>query len=425
MIYSFSVENFLSIKDKQTISFATSKSDKSFRDLIAAEVKPGVYINKLGIFYGANASGKSNMIFAMVTLFALLKVPQSDKNASVLNYYPFALSKDAPSHFEIVFFKDGVQYDYEVTYCQTHIISESLQYYPTRSKALFYTRKFVNADTQPEIVFGNKLGLYAKTKQTICEQTFNNHTVLSTFAKVSLKEDAKAFADLYNWIQNNYHSEDSDAKPQRMIAEMNEVCADPAKKQFYLTMLRKADFNIINFSVVADDKGLNQELLDLIKKMPMESQVALLKDVIFTNHSKDGDFDIKSNMQSIGTRRFAELTGALYDMVTGNHIYFMDEIGVRLHSDLMAFYLSLFLHNSNQSQIFFTTHNMMLLEEDFIRRDLVYLVEKDIDTAVSSYVRVSDAGLHKNLSLYNAYKIGRLGAKPDLGSPYLDNVKEC
>lgn len=424
MIYSFTVENFLSIRDRQDISFATT-SDKTFRDLVAVEVKPDVYINKLGIFYGANASGKSNIIFAMTTLFCLLRLPQIEKQAFVFNYYPFALTKDAPTSFKIVFFKEGVQYDYEITYCQTHILRESLYFYPRRSKALFYTRKFVGADTQPEIVFGNKLGLFSKTKQTLCEQTFNNHTVLSTFAKVSLKEDAKEIANLYNWVLSHYHSEDSDTKPQRMIAEMNEVCADPAKKKFYLSLLKKADFNIVNFSVIDDDRGLSQEMRDMIKNLPVENQMSLLKDVIFTNHSNDGDFDIESNMQSIGTRRFAELSGALYDMVMDNHVYFMDEIGVRLHNDLMAFYLSTFLHNSNQSQIFFTTHNIMLLEEDFVRRDMVYLVEKNTDTAVSSYARVSDVGLHKNLSLYNAYKIGRLGAKPDLGSPYLDDINEC
>ena len=424
MIHSFYVENFLSIRDRQEISFATT-ADKTVRDLVAVEVKPNVYINKLGIFYGANASGKSNIIFAMSTLFALLRFPQSDKTASVINYYPFALTNDAPTYFKIVFYKDSVQYEYEISYCKTHIISESLYYYPTRNKALFYTRRFVSTDTQPKIEFGNTLGLFSKTKQTLCEQTFNNHTVLSTFAKVSLKENAKEIASLYNWILYHYHNDDSDTKPQRMIAEMNEVCADPTKKQFYLSLLKKADFNIVNFSMVDNFRDITEEQLDIIKKLPIENQMSLLKDVVFTNHSSDGDFDIESNMQSIGTRRFAELTGSLYDMVSGNHVYFMDEIGIRLHSDLMTFYISVFLHNSNQSQLFFTTHNILLLDEDFIRRDIVYLVEKSADSATSSYTRVSDAGLHKNLSLYNAYKIGRLGAKPDLGSPYLDNVNEC
>ena len=64
MIYSFYVENFLSIRDRQEISFATT-SDKTVRDFVAVEVKPNVYINKLGIFYGANASGKTNIIKAL------------------------------------------------------------------------------------------------------------------------------------------------------------------------------------------------------------------------------------------------------------------------------------------------------------------------------------------------------------------------
>ena len=54
-----------------------------------------------------------------------------------------------------------------------------------------------------------------------------------------------------------------------------------------------------------------------------------------------------------------------------------------------------------------------------MRRDCVYLTYKDCDTAISEYKRVSDMGLHKNLSLYNAYKQGKLGATPNLGSPYI------
>ena len=89
MIYSFYVENFLSIKDRQEISFATT-SDKTAKDFVAVEVKPNVYINKLAIFYGANASGKSNILYAMEALFYLLCDPQYDKDNYVVKYSPFA-----------------------------------------------------------------------------------------------------------------------------------------------------------------------------------------------------------------------------------------------------------------------------------------------------------------------------------------------
>lgn len=426
MIHSFYVENYLSIKDRQTISFATT-TDKTVRDLVAVEVKPNVYINKLGIFYGANASGKSNILYAMEALFSLLCIPWYDKDKGAGNYVPFALCSDNPTNMGVIFYKDGVKYSYEISYCRTHIISEKLEYARSRSDAEFYTRNYVGVDKQPKITFGGTLKMSAKTKNTIIDNTFNNHTVLSTIAKVSLKDDASAIVGLHNWVKTRVHNVNGDYLDRSMIIEINKVCNDSLKKRFYLDLLNKADFNITNFSIVDSTNELPSQLVEQIKSsgMPDDEKFSILNDVSFTNHSDDGDFEVKSNYQSGGTKRFTELMDYLYDLVRENHIYLFDELGNRMHYDLMVYYIALMLHNSDQSQLFFTTHNILLLEEDFIRRDMVYLVEKDKASATSSYTRVSDMGLHKNLSLYNAYKIGRLGAKPDLGSPYIDNVKEC
>ena len=426
MIHSFYVENFLSIRDRQEISFATT-SDKTVRDFVAVEVKPNVYINKLGIFYGANASGKSNILFAMEALFYLLYAPQYDKSKEVTKYLPFALCENKPTTLGVVFFKNGIRYDYEISYCRTHVISEKLDFYPNRTHANFYTREFVGIDKQPIIKIGGSTKVLSKTRNDIITNTFNNHTVLSTIGKTSLDDDASLFVDLYNWIKMNVHNVDGDSKGKSMITEINKVCKDSSKKDFYLSLLRKADFNITNFSIVDKTNNLPSDFVKQIVSSSLsdEDKFSLLNDVAFTNHSQDGDFDIESGFQSDGTRRFAELLKYLYDLVNENHIYLFDELGNRMHYDLMVYYIALMLHNSNQSQLFFSTHNILLLEEDFIRRDMVYLVDKDKENATSSYTRVSDMGLHKNLSLYNAYKIGRLGAKPDLGSPYIDDVNEC
>ena len=426
MIHSFYVENFLSIKDRQEISFATTV-DKTVRDLVAVEVKPNVYINKLGIFYGANASGKSNILYALEDIFSLLCVTSYDKDKDVAQYMPFALCADEPTNMGVVFYKDGVKYSYEISYCRTHIISEKFEYCRSRSDAEFYTREYVGVDKQPKVTFGGTLKLSAKTRNTIVDNTFNNHTVLSTLAKVSLNDGASTMIDLYNWVKNRVHNVDGDYVSKSMIIEINKVCGDSLKKQFYLNLLNKADFNITNISIVDNTNEYPSQLVEQIRSsnMPDDEKFSILNDVSFTNHSDNGDFEVKSNFQSDGTKRFTELMDYLYDLVKENHIYLFDELGNRMHYDLMVYYIALMLYNSDQSQLFFTTHNILLLEEDFIRRDMVYLVEKDKSSAVSSYTRVSDMGLHKNLSLYNAYKIGRLGAKPDLGSPYLDNVNEC
>ena len=426
MIYSFYVENFLSIRDRQEISFATT-SDKTVRDFVAVEVKPNVYINKLGIFYGSNASGKSNILYAIEALFYLLYDPQYDENNNVVKYQPFALCADKPIILGVTFFKDGIQYDYEVSYCKTHIISERMRFYPNGSNAEFYTREFVGVGKQPKITFGNNAKIYAKARHAIIDATFNNHTVLSTIAKMPLRDDVPMLLELHKWVKTRVHNVNGDFTDSSMISKIDKVCNDAPRKDFYLRLLNKADFNITNMAVVDDSSNMPSKFVEQIvsSNLPDEEKFSMLNDVTFTNHSIEGDFDIKSSLQSDGTRRFTELLEYLYDLVRENHIYFFDELGNRMHYDLMVYYIALMLHNSDQSQLFFTTHNILLLEEDFIRRDMVYLVEKDKASATSSYTRVSDMGLHKNLSLYNAYRIGRLGAKPDLGSPYLDNVKDC
>ena len=427
MIYSFYVENFLSIRDRQEISFATT-SDKTVRDFVAVEVKPNVYINKLGIFYGSNASGKSNMLYALEALFCLLYYPQYGENNDVVKYQPFALCADKPTTLGTTFFIDSIQYDYEVSYCKTHIISEKMRFYPNGISAKFYTREFIGVGKQPEIKFGDLVNVCAKARHAIIDGTFNNHTVLSTIAKMPLRDDVPMLSDLYKWVKTRVHNINGDFTGESMINRIDKVCNDPSKKEFYLQLLHKADFNITNISIVdKDTMDISPEDIERIKSLnlPDELKFSMLNDVSFANYSEDGDFDVRSRFQSDGTKRFTELLDYLYDLVRENHIYFFDELGNRMHYDLMVYYIALMLHNSDQSQLFFTTHNILLLEEDFIRRDMVYLVEKDKASAVSSYTRVSDMGLHKNLSLYNAYKIGRLGAKPDLGSPYLDNVKDC
>ena len=426
MIYSFYVENFLSIRDRQEISFATT-SDKTVRDFVAVEVKPNVYINKLGIFYGANASGKSNILIAMEALFYLLYAPQFDKDDEVVRYMPFALSSDKPTILGVVFFKNGIKYEYEISYCKTHIISEKLEFYPTRTRAEFYTRKFVGTDKKPIIKIGGTTNVLSKTRNDIITNTFNNHTVLSTIGKTSLNDDAYLFVDLHYWIKTKLHNIDGDLEGNSMINEIDKVCKNDLKKAFYLNLLQKADFNIKNIAVVDDTNNMPKKFVEKVvsSNLPEDKKFSILNDVVFTNYSKNGDFEVKSRFQSDGTRKFTELLDYLYDLVSDNHIYFFDELGNRMHYDLMIYYIALMLHNSDQSQLFFSTHNILLLEEDFIRRDMVYLVDKDKDTATSSYTRVSDMGLHKNLSLYNAYKIGKLGAKPDLGSPYIDNINEC
>lgn len=409
MIREFFADNYKSIRDKQTLSFECRSNEDS---IATAEMGNGVRVNKLGIIYGANASGKSNMLYALQNVFDILFFPQLKKDAPVFGEGPFALRKDDPTTLYVSFYANHIRYDYQVAYFRSYILHEVLYYYPNNVKALFYERNFNSFDTNANIVFGKSLKLLSKSVDALVQNTLNNHSVLSTFSKIALGEDAKEMATLYNWVKRHVHEVDGDYI-EAFPSQMGKACNDEEKKNFYLQLLKKADFNILDFTYSVEEKPW--------KKRP---EIKIKEETVsFLNGSEKGRFYLDDMAQSKGTRRFLMILNFLYDMVNGSHIYLMDELDVELHYDLLLYFLNVFLYNSDESQLIFTSQEILLLKEDFLNenRNLVWFAEKSKKTAASTFTRADQFGLHKNLSLFRSYKIGKLGAVPYVGSFFVES----
>ena len=114
------------------------------------------------------------------------------------------------------------------------------------------------------------------------------------------------------------------------------------------------------------------------------------------------------------------LSALLFMLVRSNQILVCDELDNSLHYDLFSHIVKTFLVNSDRGQLIFSTHNLMFLGEEFIRRNMVYFANKNISGATERY-RAKDFGLHKEVSILNAYRAGKLGAKPQLGSIFIDS----
>ena len=423
MIRDFWVKNYLSIRDKQELSFVAKGPSSE----LVTEVADGVFLYKLGILYGSNASGKSNMLIAMNEVFRLLVMPKSDATVGIGGCIPFVLTKDEPTEMHVSFYADGTRYDYDVTFNGKHILSEALYYYPNKSKSLFYERSFVGENVQADIKFGASLKLQVKTQDSIRENTLNNHSVLSVCRKAALKEDIAPFNTLHAWIMANYHDVDGDVE-KGLVEILKDAYSNPKKRKFYNTMLQKADLNILEYRPVVEDRFVPNDFRERIQKenIPEEMKNVLLKpttdSITFLNHSDNGDFDIPLRWQSKGTQKYIRILDALYDLITSPHVYYLDELGEDLHNDLLHYYLNVFIFNSDKSQLIITSQETTLLSQDMINenRGVVWFVEKNKETASSEYARGDSFGLHKNLSLYNSYRIGRLGAKPELGSIFIN-----
>ena len=423
MIRDFWVKNYLSIRDKQELSFLAKGPSSE----LVTEVADGVFLYKLGILYGPNASGKSNMLIALNEVFRLLVLPKSDATQRINGSIPFILTKNAPIEMHVSFYANGIRYDYDVSFNEKYILNEVLYYYPNKSKSLFYERSFVDENIQADVKFGSSLELHAKTQESIRENTLNNHSVLSVCSKAALKEDIAPFNVLHSWIMKNYHDVDGDGE-KRIVEILKEAYSDSTKRKFFNLMLQKADLNIMEFSPIIEDRFLPDELRERIIKQDFPEKVKedLLKltteSIAFVNHSAEGDFEIPLKWQSKGTKKYIRILDALYDMITNSHVYYLDELGEDLHNDLLYYYLNVFIFNSEKSQLIITSQETTLLSQDLINenRGVVWFVEKNKETASSEYARGDSFGLHKNLSLYNSYRIGRLGAKPELGSIFIN-----
>ena len=423
MIRKFWVKNYLSIKDKQELSFLA----KGPASELVTEISEGVFLYKLGILYGSNASGKSNMLIAMDEIFHILIHPRYDAIKGVSGCIPFVLTKDEPVEMHISFYANGIRYDYDVVFNEERILKEILNYYPNKSKSLFYERTFVGENIQAEIKFGSSLKLLPKTQDSIREHTLNNHSVLSVCRKNALTEDIAPFKELHGWIMSNYHDIDGDEE-KGIVDTLKDVYNIPKKRKFYNTMLQKADLNILEYRPVVEDRYIPAEFRERIlnENIPENVKESLLKptadSIEFVNQSANGNFEIPLKWQSKGTVKYIRILEALYDMITSPHVYFLDELGEDLHNDLLFYYLNVFIFNSDKSQLIITSQETTLLSQDLINenRGVVWFVEKNKETASSEYARGDSFGLHKNLSLYNSYRIGRLGAKPELGSIFIN-----
>ncbi len=414
MIQEFSVDNFLSFGDKQIISFVATP-DKTLAEQLIVEPKPGVRLLRLAMIYGANASGKTNLLHAIQALWFLLFSPQENEHREVQLYKPFELRKGEPTRYSIVFWANGRKYEYNLENDASSILYEKMTY--TSDKGV-QSEMFERKKGEP-IVFGSTLGFKAKQRDDLNRETLGNHTVLSTLNKKNIDVPV-AMRELYEWIKSNVH-ELGIYRDSTKIAEQAET--NPKLKRMIIDLLCKADFNISDFKIVSaampDDlaeKIRNDENLSISAK-EQYLNLRSIKQLLFTHKTSEIEFQIPFGLESAGTKVYFRLARLLYDLKDCGCVIMEDELEDSLHYDLLLHYLQTYLQTGSKSQLIFTAHNQLLLSEDWlIRRDMVWFAEKDRNTAYSQLYRASDLGIHKNVSLLNAYRIGKLGAKPVLGS---------
>jgi AAA15 family ATPase/GTPase len=271
------------------------------------------------------------------------------------------------------------------------------------------------------VTFGPLLKLSATQKLFIESNCVANATVLSTYQNSNVDRNDMLDTILRYMKVQILASLDSNTDIVSFANDIVKVVQE--SKPFIREMLVQADFNITDLYLKKKEK--NERTITVTKKMDSEELVLeadAQEDLFFTHQTPFYTGDMNNAEESEGTLRMYCLSAIMYLLIKQNQILLSDEMENSLHYDLLTHIIKTFLVNSERGQLIFSTHSLMLLDEEFIRRDMVYFTNKNEAGATEIY-RAKDFSLHKEVSILNAYRAGKLGAKPNLGSIFT-NIAE-
>lgn len=430
MLINFSVENYRSIKNKITLTFEASNSD-DLEDYFIINAGKDLRLLKLGLIYGANASGKTTLLESLTFLQDLVRKPIEKKTESI-DISPFLfdnVSYSKSTKFSIEFFQNEVKYLYNLELNKNSILFEEL-FYHKPNKALVFRRNTETTKQLTEIEFGSKIKINKSHKSILEANTLWNNTVLGGYIKTNF--ESKELQDSVDWFDN---------KLKRLISTKTSLLSyiskrienDRISKNDMVEFLKRADFNISDILIKSEEQDVDSDLLDFINKKTLISNDKLkeikeagkitTKEIFFKHTLNESDFLLSYNDESQGTQRYYQFSGLLSLMIGDELIVPIDEIESSLHPDLLKHFILSFLANSKKSQLIATTHHReLLIEKDILRSDSIWFTEKtesgctelfSLDDFDSSVIR-KDTG-----SIFNAYKTGKLGAVPSLSDYYI------
>lgn len=429
MIINFSLQNFGSVKDKQTLTFEADKSEH-LNDYYIINVG-GFRLLKLALIYGANASGKTTILKGLEFLRDLVLEPE-EKKTDTLEFRPFLFDKETPNQTSILsidFLQNGIRYDYEVEFTEKAIVSENLDNYNPK-KANVFKRKTDLKNQFTEIKFGSKIKKDKTFIKTLESNTLWNNTVLGGFLKTNI--DFIELNETIDWFKTYlkplvYTRTELEGYVTSKI-DNNEIL-----KKDVINILKKADFHISDIYIQEEDKELPEGFIefierqlkasnDRVKKLKEEGKITSVN--IDFEHTVNGNkYNLPIDLESQGTRRYYGFAGLLALLIKDNHIIPIDELEASLHPDLYIQFLLSFLVNSENSQILATTHNREILDnKDVFRNDAIWFTNKsdNCSTELYSLADFDTSVIRDTTNVLNAYKSGKLKGKPNLGDYYID-----
>ncbi len=432
MLLKFNVENFLSFDKKVRFSLVANKERRKKSHYISGK---GVNILKSSIIYGANASGKSNLVKAIY--FSQQVVLKGLDKIDTTNHH-FRLDEnriDAPTifNFEIKSNNKFYSYGFALQLNKSIIVEEWLYEIGERKEQKIFER-FIE-DGEHKIEIGLRLKKSAKTRFDVYNKDFKSSNTILFLSEINRKSiddfpEAIDFKNVYDWFDNKL----TVLFPSSKYAGLNFIGDDNTMSNVFnqfLNIFQTGINNIISEEINIEQFDIPKEIKDdLVEKIKKEKTIFFgingityslkktkdnykIKKIGLEHLSNNGskivfDFDNESD----GTQRLFDFIPALYGMSKTDLVFVIDELDRSLHSKLTYGIVELFLELSqnNESQLIATTHESLLLDLNLLRRDEIWFVEKEQNS--SKLFSLDEFKVRNDKVVKKDYLLGRYGAIP-------------
>jgi len=411
MLVDFSVENFLSFKDKVTLSMVASRDDSRSPNVIRDAQGTGIDLLKSCVVYGANASGKSNLIeslraFSIITHF-------SDQFEFKWNnkIRPFKLNIktiNKPSTFSASFIIDGVLYEYGFSIGPEFVSKEWLKSFPKKQPRLLFNRTRNSKKAKSDYKFGAH---WKGGGKSLTQRTRED----ALFLTVAARFNNDLALEIIGWMTDSTILTSSGFSIDMLLNAFTGplIHEGEIEKSKIIEFIRHADIQIDDFNISPDFEE-NTQNSAVTPGMEKKYKITM-----YHSAAEDGKkvtsvpFDFEQ--ESDGTKKIFSLSALwLFFSQGGNRIFF-DELDEKLHPLLTRRLIEMFNNekNNNGAQLIFTTHDASLLDKSLFRRDQIWFTEMSEDGS-SDLFSLWDFKARKDENIMKGYMSGRYGAIPHI-----------
>jgi uncharacterized protein len=417
MLLEFTVENYRSIKEPVTLSAVAQKSRKTKlgkkgdRVKSDAEICPGFPVEGWDMevlpvmaIFGANASGKSNVIQALDYLLMLMKEQKPQGNTFTFggSHGPFGLdatSRCNPTKFDLHIFKDGFIYRYHLEILDQKVYEETLDYSlsKTKRKRQLFHRKWSDALSNYTWKNGEMFtGPHIQLEESISE----NELFINLINRLKIKITQPLTEFLGNYLGNLMFIPTKDVNRifAKLMRDPSDVEDAITVKENIISLLQKFDVGISDLELRkpnnTDDPG-----------------------IYAIHETKDGEkISWRFEEESLGTQSLFGFGCFIIIMLKEGGLVLLDELGANLHPKITSYIIQLFQNpktNPKGAQLIFTSHDNTLQRNQLLRRDEIWFTEKRPDQSTDLY-SLADFKVRNDLAIDKAYLDGRFGAVPFL-----------